>query len=369
MMLGQNHLQLVDPVNGDINYLWDVLPGLQYIDLNSNGWLGALNVSVLTDIRQLDLANWNSQILTPSGQLNSWGVLTIPNNSLLNAVTVSGWPGCLWFDIRQTPLLNWLNAAACNAPFELWSITYAPLLQNVLFDASGVNSSSTPVPEAGNRCCGELTQYIFHHLNHTNPVLAQLLVDDTPLNFGPPDPIFGSNVPVINGGPTLWWLGMSQLPQLVTGEGPNPLWLAGVPALLGIDVHENTHMCLNTSAFEHVALTLSSVTAYSTCVIGDLTPLYRLRALSELQMDDSGIDSRLPSNVSAVWPALTLLQINRCALSGPIPDFALLPHLMTLTMSSNVLEGAMPESMLKGAQQLNTLILSQKSVNTTDMLC
>jgi hypothetical protein len=75
---------------------------------------------------------------------------------------------------------------------------------------------------------------------------------------------------------------------------------------------------VNTNAFAFASVALTEIDLSFTPVVGDLTPLYRLRNLVSLDMSFSGVNSQLPSNISQWWPSLGPLRICCSALWGSL---------------------------------------------------
>ncbi len=324
--LGQNGLRLLDP-SGSVNALWPVLaPSLDVLDLSSNGWLGVLDLRSLTNLHSLTLHKWRTSPLAGSDASSpppSFTPLLIPAKSSLKTLSVD--QSSLWVDLSCTPVLQTLDATGSTAPWQLSQLWDAPLLTGASFAQSNLNSSDatpTEAPDGNAYMYGELTQYILSNFAQTNPALASLDLSSTPLNFGRTISAQRGNFPLIRA-PFLTELLLSQLPQLHTGPwGPPPNWLQGLPSLTFLDVSQLPHVLINTSAFANgFAPDIQQLDLSSTSVIGTLEPLYALKNLNGLVLDDSNVASTLPGMIAAVWPAMAVLSAMRCRLHGRIPTF------------------------------------------------
>ena len=222
-------------------------------------------------------------------------------------------------------------------------------------------NSDQHAPDGSGLSGGALTQFVFSNLHRTNPLLSVLDLSGTPLTFGEPD-ASGSNWPMIVV-PSLTNLALDRLPQLRTGPvGADLLWLSGMPALRLLSLSDLPNAAIDTAAFSNASANLFAVDLHATRLVGDLRPLYGLRQLYSLAMDQSGLHSTLPTNVSAVWPELSILRASHCRLFGPLPSFANLPALSDINFANNELSGTLPADLFDGSVQLFSLDLSFKSV-------
>jgi hypothetical protein len=245
----------------------------------------------------------------------------------------------LFVNVSASPQLQQLNALGNYADrWELDNILEVPLITHFDLGCSHMTSSRATLTPSGETLNGGMsTHWILSHLNSTNPLLRYLDIGGSKIVFGEPDPVSNSNFPLINA-PLLTYLGISQLPTLITSNsGPDSRWLAGMPQLKTLSAGSLPFATIRLDAFALASRQLSEIELSSTPVTGHLdSPAFiGLNALSTLTMDDSGVVSRLPQNVSAVWPALTILSLQRCNVHGPLPDFANLSQLLAIRLGNN----------------------------------
>jgi hypothetical protein len=89
-----------------------------------------------------------------------------------------------------------------------------------------------------------------------------------------------------------------------------------------------------------------------------LPPSCRLKELTDLQIDQAGLQSALPSNVSACWPKLRTLCACCNALTGNLPSFTNLPDLYNLRLQENDFFGPFPSSFLADSPAMLSIDVS-----------
>jgi hypothetical protein len=213
--------------------------------------------------------------------------------------------------------LQYFTFEATGASLPFATIAFLPSLVNL--QAEGANFSDGPVRGYGGGLTGgALTHFIFENLNTSNPKLEQLYLGAASVNYSRtlndadnwPHPKSDS----------LTTLYLSALQSLRSGPmGPADVrWLADLPSLIYLYLESMYTARVNTNAFAFASVALTEIDLSFTPVVGDLTPLYRLRNLVSLDMSFSGVNSQLPSNISQWWPSLGPLRICCSALWGSL---------------------------------------------------
>jgi hypothetical protein len=206
--------------------------------------------------------------------------------------------------------------------FEFALLASMPALVEFGATAAGLTTNRVPPSGYGGGLTGgALTHFILRNLNSSNPLLQQLTLSQSSLNFSRDTGSTADNFPHPKSS-SLTLLDLSSLPQLRTGPtGPaDDRWLADLPSLQQLDVTGLSGAVISTSAFAYasgslVSLSMSTGSAV-TLVIGNLQPLLKLSQLTSLGLDSSGIVSELPANISAYWPNLEALSIRSSGLFG-----------------------------------------------------
>jgi hypothetical protein len=354
LQLPNNNLVLVDPVKGDINFLWTFVPHLANLQLSSNGLLGNLDLTLLTQLEVLKLDGWNSPIVAAPPHVS---VLTLPPISALSYVDISD--SGLLFDTKRTPLLQTLIALYNAAPWELSSMTLCPQLIIAKFRYSMLNSS-LPDPLGSGLSGGALTQHVLQNLYKTNPVIQWLEMSNTPLVFGPTSSTGDSNWPRIVS-PTLTKLFLIDLPQLYTPAlGPDPLWLSDLPSLTTLTINLGSLVVLSTETFRNATGSFEIIDVATTTLLGDFKPLYRMSSLNSLVLDFTSLTSTLPSNIASIWPKLVTFRASSSQLFGTLPAFDHLPALHHLDVSANSFSGPVPVNLFEGSTKVTECLMDNK---------
>jgi len=329
----------------DINELLNAMPELGYLDLSMN----------MIALMPLDLRNLTELTVLHLGFQPGWDgqSITLPPKSHLVELDLSA---SFWtFNVSAVPRLQQLVLSGYQAPLQFQWIWHWPKLLSFVADDSTL--SSDQVAENGSGLIsGVLTQYILSNLYLTNPVLQQLNIASTLLSFDWLEAPGEDNWPFIVS-LSLQGLDLSNLPQLRTAtSGPKvSKWLAGLPSLVSLSLTSLPGVHLNTAAFAQAittANTLQTVTAISTAISGDLMDLCGFHQLLNLQLDQTGLQSTLPVDVSACWPKLESFSACCNDLAGSLSSFAGLPNLFSLRVQENDLTGPFPADFVKDSQFL-----------------
>jgi hypothetical protein len=314
----------------DVNTYVQALTELEFLDFSLNMIvLAPLDLTLLKNLQVLHLAfmpSWFGQHVRLAEDSAIWEL----------DFSLSMWH----FNVSGVPNLQSLILSSYQRPFQFQWIWKWPDLRTFIADDSMLHTNEEATDGSG-AIGGVLTQRILSRLYLTNLELRQLNIGSTLLSFDWRGQPMDDNWPSINA-PKLKSLSLTNLPQLRTGPaGPqNNLWLAGLGKLQQLDLSSLPGVHLTLTAFNFVSLPeLQTFTSVSTRLSGDLMDLCRLKELTELQIDQTGLQSALPNNVSACWPKLRTLSACCNGLVGILPSFSNLPNLVSLRLEQNDLAG------------------------------
>jgi hypothetical protein len=366
---------------------------------NLNLYMRSLNLSTMANLQVLKLAySPGSSSLLAKPQ-----TLTLPFPSALRVLDVSV---CSWdLDISTSNNLRELHISQYLKPVQLADLWYLSSL-SVLDASASLLSNAEAAPDGSGLFGGPMLHYFLANLNSTHPNMTYLDLSNTILSWDRPLVSNTDTWPSINA-PLLRFLSLQNLPQLKGGSftppvsGPfDQLWFARMPQLQSLFVGGNLNLVLSTAAFTMSIgnapppSALSVIQAVGTHFIGNLaSDLINFRNLTSFTLDDSGIQSKLPQNIDAMWPHLGLFSCVACRLFGQyygtrisksrvsclfygslafvsgfgrspdlIPSFSNLPYFTSLFLTQNFLSGEFPPNFLEGSYMIHDLNVQYKSV-------
>ncbi len=269
----------------DLNFLWRSVPLLQSLSLEcsfctSTQGFAPFNLTSLGHLKALQLLS----LATPSEVL-------VSQASGLLSVDLSN--SAVWFDLRRTPLLQSIVASANLASINLADIWMLPQLTHLeLAGAPGLSVSIPALTLDGEWLSGSnLTHWILGHLYRTNPQLQTLILNNTPLPFGPGDG--HTNFPVIHPAPGLLTFDLSQADVFCSAvTGPPADILVHMPDLHQLSMTDLMLCPFDTQHFARI-WNLTQLDVSSTLLLGSLETLHSLSQLNYLNVTTTGLSGAL----------------------------------------------------------------------------
>lgn len=331
----------------NIDFLFNALPTLQLLNLSFNPMLmlTSIDLTPLTQLTVLDLSN----APTPSTGANPSVPIPLVMPSPCN-LQLFNFSKSFYIDLTGLKHCGQMHTFVMSNTvvwLDLSVIHSFPRL--VYFDAS----ASSVLSDSASAIVGGLSV--------SNPSLLYFDMSATDklqfFNGGDVWPYFNST--------SLQYLGFSNCRTLYTPDsGPvNVAWLLGLPSLRTLNISNLLTVRVNLASFMAAPLLETIVLTNTPVTMGtDLTPLYLLTHLRSLTLDSTGVNSALPSNVSAVWPRLEVLSVASCNIYGGLPDFRQLPALRILIVLQNALIGDISDDFAADSPLLSAIDIGQKSV-------
>jgi len=357
--------------------LFHHLPYLTRLDFGFNTLLAfpmPFNISMLTRLEDIYFLNLDPPAATYSPSSPRLHLIPPPSVRKLRMTGSS-----ILVDLRLMPSLSTLIAG--NLPLIIDDLSALPCLTELTLpdtsfatraEFSHTTADRTPLDNGATTnltshgamddtsssiiICNECILHALANLTQTNPHLLELTIGELTLAGTTRSlPTF----PIINSS-SLEGLALSGswYPSDVSDD-----WLSGMSSLLRLKLVQtpssSERVALHTRSFLHAASSqLSIIQLYNILLLGDMIPLTRFHALSSLTLFGCDFHSTMPPNVAHYWPGLANIALTSNSMYGPMPSFANMHSLMTISMVGNGWESVIPNDFLANSSSVMYLDLS-----------